>query len=621
MKILLILITLFSFSYADGLDTLLNEYQKESELSKKTKDESAGNLIVYTRDDLERMQVETLKDILKSLRFFPYAENRTAHPDILSQDPLSYASKNVRIYLNETELLTSITGSGFFLFGDMEMDFIDHVEIYQGFPSFDFGVEPATVVIRLYSKTAEHDEGGRVKVTIDNKGSNKQNVYYSGATDDISYFIYANHTDKQQDTYEHQNEILGRDKETNRFYGALSTQNHSVEFHAMQQKGDALLGSTIGLTPKNSNIDMSFLNLSTNSKFLDDSLILNLSYNYAETDFEYNYNPIYGMSSLAYTMLEETFTSSLKKEWELDSNTITVGLQYRYKDFDSTDVKIDNNPVQTRENYNETIYSAFIEDLIALDDKNLITLSVMQQLYKRSNNYKDEDALQLRLGYIYSDKEWVSKTFLSSQELIPGPYLVLATDRELKPETYKSIIQEVSYQTDETISKAILVYSVSENMPMMAPKSDIDPRLEPKSATQEVTTLNAALEFTLHFNKKDKLELQANYMSVDFPDYGEEIVHYNYLIRVLNTISKFDIYNELVINDNFTDIKTGYNYSLGVKYEVNRDFHINFKGDNIFDSALEWNYRTPDLLNNNPTDTLVIPVIEQRFMLGMEYLY
>ncbi len=605
MKILLLLLTFISFSYAQGIDSLLTDYEKESELSNKTKDESAGNLIVYTRDDIERMQVETLKDILKSFRFFPYAENRTSHPDILSQDPLSYASKNVRIYLNETELLTSITGSGFFLFGDMEMDFIDHVEIYEGFPSFDFGVEPATIVIRLYSKTAEHDEGGRVKVTIDNKGANKQNVYYADKTDDISYFMYANRTDKQQDSYEHQNETLGRDKGTNRFFGSLSTQNHNVELHAMKQKGDALLGSVVGLVPKNSNIDMSFLSLSTNSKFLDDSLTLNLAYNYAESDFDYDYNlpNIYNRSSIDYTMKEETFTSSLKKEWELDSNTITVGAQYRYKDFDSGSAK----------DYNEAIYSAFIEDLISLNDKNVITISAMEQLYKRTNNYKDEDALQLRLGYIYSDKKWVSKTFISSQEFIPGPYLVLATDNELKPETYKSIIQEASYQTDKTISKIILAYGVYENMPI------VDATLKPQSSSREVQSLNAALEFTLHFSKKDKLELQANYFNLESPYDSEEIIHYNYLLRMLNTISKFDIYNELVINDGFTNIETGYNYSLGVRYEVNRDFHINFKGDNIFDSGLEWDYKTPTMAN--PQDTLVIPVIEQRFMLGMEYLF
>jgi len=612
MKALLLILICISFSYSEGIDSLLTDYEKESELSNKTKDESAGNLIVYTRDDLERMQVETLKDILKSFRFFPYAENRTSHPDILSQDPLSYASKSVRIYLNETELITSITGSGFFLFGDMEMDFIDHVEIYEGFPSFDFGVEPATTVIRLYSKTAEHDEGGRVKVTIDNKGANKQNVYYADKTDDISYFMYANHTGKKQDTYEHHGETLGRDKETNRFYGSLSTQNHNVELHAMKQNGDALLGSFILSTPKNSNFDMSYLNLSTNSKFLNDSLTLNLSYNYADTTYNYDYNtsnpenyPF--ISSLDYIFTEESFTSSLKKEWELDSHTITVGAQYRYKDFDSGSAK----------DYNEAIYSAFIEDLIALNNKNVLTLSVMKQLYKRSNNYKDEDALQLRLGYIYSDKEWVSKTFLSSQEFIPGPYLVLDTSSELKPETYKSIIQETSYQTEKTISKIILAYGLYENMPIMVPINPV--QLEPQSSSREVKSLNAALEFTLHFNTKDKLELQANYFNLESPYNGEEIIHYNYLLRMLNTISKFDIYNELVINDGFTNLDTGYNYSLGVKYEVNKDFHINLKGDNIFDSGLEWDYKTPTM--TNPQDTLVIPVIEQRFMLGMEYLF
>ena len=59
--------------YAEDIGALLGAYQRASELSNKTKDESAGSLIIYTRDDLERMQANTLKDIIKSLRFFQYA--------------------------------------------------------------------------------------------------------------------------------------------------------------------------------------------------------------------------------------------------------------------------------------------------------------------------------------------------------------------------------------------------------------------------------------------------------------------------------------------------------------------------------------------------------------------
>ena len=88
MKILLLMLMLFSFSVAEGIDSLLQEYEKNSELSNKTKDESAGNLIVYTRDDLERMQAESLQDVLKSLRLFSYIENRIGQTDILNQDEM-----------------------------------------------------------------------------------------------------------------------------------------------------------------------------------------------------------------------------------------------------------------------------------------------------------------------------------------------------------------------------------------------------------------------------------------------------------------------------------------------------------------------------------------------------
>ncbi len=623
MKTLLLFLTFISLSYAEGIDSLLTDYTKESELSNKTKDESAGSLIVYTRDDLERMQAETLKDILKSLRIFPYAENRTARPDIMSQDPLPYYSKSVRVYLNETELLTSVTGSGFILFGDMEMDFIDHVEIYQGFPSFDFGVEPATIVIRLYSKNSEHDEGGRVKLTVGSNGSNKQNVYYSDKEDEISYFMYANHTGKKQDTYEHHDETVARDKETNRFYGSIGTQNHTLELHAMKETGDTFLGSLVGFTPQDSSSKVSFINLSTSSKFFDKSLTLNLSYIDNTTNFKYNYdatnpNNIAPLSFFEQELKEEAFTTSLKKEWKLDAHTMTAGLQYRYKHFDTSNVVLVPPllPIAPQSYDTENIYSVFLEDSISLNDTNLITLSVMSQLYKREKTIKDENLLQMRLGYIYSDKNWVSKTFLSSQEFASEPYMVLHTTNELSAESFISLLQEISYETSKTLSKLVFVYSKNENLLIVDENS---PYLQVINSDLESDLYNATAEFTYKFSQKDKLELQANYFNMSSPQDGQKMEHYHYVARMLNTIGKFDIYNEFIINSGYTKVDTGYNYSLGVKYEVNRDFHISLKGDNIFNSGLEWNYLTPT--SENSPHSINVPVTEQQFMLGMEYLF
>lgn len=630
MNYLFLIFIIFSFVYGqDEIDALLKNYEKESELSKKTKNESAGNLIVYTRDDLNRMQVESLQDILKSLRFFRYFENRIAQPDILNQDPLSYYSKSVRIYLNENELLTAITGSGLILFGNMEMDFIDHVEIYEGFPSFDFGVEAATVVIRLYTKTPEHDEGGRIKGVVGSYGTNKENIYYTDKNDNLSYFVYANNATDKKDIYNNGGETLRRDKDTKHFYGFIASDKHRVELHYQQTDGDGFLGSLVGNTPMETTVESSFINLSSHSKFMNDTLTLNLSYMEAENVFSYRYNPstpgyipipIFPFSvpitSLDQTIKEKAFTSTLKKDWNLDIHRVSIGTQYRYKHFDLTDAKF-NIPIPPimQAYYRENVYSFFLQDLISINDKNSITLSAMKQMYKRGGEVEDPNAIQLRLGYIYSDEDWVAKTFLSKQKFTSEPYMTISPhygNEKLESETYTSIFQEISYKTQKTLSKLILGYGVNKNMPIL------DQNFVIQNSDVDIKGYSAALEFTYLFNERDKLELQTNYSSIESPTGGSTSKYYNHIIRMLNSISKFDIYNELIINDNNDYMPIGYNYSAGVKYAFNKDLHFNIKGDNIFNSGLKRDYYN----KIQPTTEFVrVPVIERRFIIGLEYLF
>ena len=621
MKILLISLIWFSLSYAEGLDALLDSYAQESELSKKTKDESAGNLIVYTRDDLERMQVESLKDILKSLRLFTYTENRMGQPDILNQDPIKYYSSGFRVYLNETELVSGITGSGLILFGDMEMDFIDHVEIYQGFPSFDFGIEPATIVIRLYSKSAEHDEGGRVKATLSTNGAHKENVYYTNSEDGISYFLYANHTDDKKDSYNYENETLKRDTKTNRFYGSVGTKNHTLDFHFMNTKGDALLGPLVGNIPDSTYRENQYVNLSTNSKFLDNSLILNFSYAKIDNEYLSKYDPakptvIGTITSYNQSVDEETFTTSLKKTWNLESHAVTLGAQYRYKSFDMSSLYINGALSPNTQAYDrEDIYSIFIQDLITINDNHLISLSVMDQEFVRNSNVDNQNTLQLRFGYIYTNREWVAKTFISSQEFATEPYMLM-NNPDLEESTYRSILQEVSYVTPQTLSKIVLGYGNSDNMIIPTGYTSIE------NSPIKVPLLTAIAEFTYFFSQKDKLELQANYWYIESPEdkNADPTEHISYVVRMLNSVSNFDIFNELLIHTGYTNVDNAYDYSLGVKYNVNRDFHINFKGENIFDNALDADFY---LLKGSPptTDTVFVPSVERRFTFGMEYLF
>jgi len=632
MKVLYIL---FMFTllplFGSELDMLLDDYKLASDLSQKTKDESAGNLIVYTRDDLERMQVESLKDILKSLRFFTYTENRMAQTDIFNGDPLSYYSQTVRIYLNNTELLTSLTGSGLILFGDMEMDFIDHVEIYEGFPSFDFGIEPATVVIRLYSKSAAHDEGGRVKVQFGSYGTNKQNVYYASKEEEYEYFFYANRNDEKKDEYQHDGEILKRDKRTERFYGSINNEQHKLELHVQKIYADAFLGSLIGGVPTSSTIDSEFINIATESKFMNDSLLVNFSYIDEEEDLAYRYNtplvlytpaPV-GVKTFDQMIYQEAFTASVKKYWDIDGHDISIGLQYRYKHFDINDYTftylVPPAPsTQDRKTYDtQNIYSFFIQDEISLNDNNLLSLSFMNQYYDRNKDASHIHTSQFRLGYTYSKDEFVSKTFISRQEFAPEPYMAISPDYgniDLEADRYTSIYQEISYTLPQTIYRLVFGAGYNEKLPILNDLGQI------VNDTSNVDGYFASLEFTYKFRDKDKLELQANALYIEDP-YASSyalVRQYNYVARLLNTIGRYDIFNELVAHSGYIDRSSSYDYSMGIKYEATKDLHISFKGENLFNDSLEKSYFNKIV----PTvDKVTVPTIEKRVLFSVEYLF
>ena len=351
---------------------------------------------------------------------------------------------------------------------------------------------------------------------------------------------------------------------------------------------------------------------------MNDSLTVNLSYINLGSDVLYEYDanqlPLHP-ATYEQALQEDSFTASLKKEWNLGSHTVSLGAQYRYKHFDMSDVKV-NGISQPYGVYNqEDIYSVFMQDLISLNDNHLLSLSVMDQAYVRNGNFDNQNTLQLRLGYIYSDKEWVAKTFISSQEFATEPYMAV-NNPNLEKTTYTSILQEVSYETSKTLSKIILGYGESDNMIIPDPQGlDI---YNVSNSDIDAVLYTAIAEFTLHFSQKDKLELQANYWYLESPMLDtEDTKHYSYVVRMLNSVSGFDIFNELVIHTGYSDVDNGYDYSAGVKYQVNKDLHINIKGVNIFDTGLERRYMTTGVI----TDSVLVPAIERRFTLGMEYLF
>ena len=66
----LLLLSTFLFAKEADLSQLLQNYASSEALYHKTKIESAGHVIVYSRRDLERMQAYRLSDVLKTIPVF-----------------------------------------------------------------------------------------------------------------------------------------------------------------------------------------------------------------------------------------------------------------------------------------------------------------------------------------------------------------------------------------------------------------------------------------------------------------------------------------------------------------------------------------------------------------------
>jgi iron complex outermembrane receptor protein len=597
---------------------LLDAYEQASDHSNKTKDESVGNLTIYTRSDLDRMQAYTLKDVLKGLRLQHYVENRLGQTDVFNADPQIYNSMPMRIFLDNRELLSSLYGSGLVWFGDMELDFIDHVEIYQGLPSLDVSVEPAQVVVRLYSKTAEHDAGGRVKLLGGSYGSNMQNIYYTQELKEWSYFVYAGHYGDKRKRYDYGSNELSRNKEKQRVFGSITTQHHRFEVHFVKQEGDAFLGPAIAGIPKESRGSLNYFDLFWEGRFLDESLVLTTSYSKAKSsllgDYDQLLSPKAFFNKFYQCNSDESLTLHAQKEFKLQNNTLKFGVQYREKWFESLEVKLNDIVFPYEEDFtNQKVYALYLQDNYAINQNNLLTLSYMYQDYSTSGHEVNEDNThQIRLGYTYTDDTLISKTFASYQEQMPEPYMMIKSHHgnpDLNVTRVKLLIQEFIFQVKNVKTSIMLSFSRFNDYVVLVGNTNTNAK-----ETKDIFAQSITLSY--NFNKNDKLELILDHKTVEI-DNGFHRITNSAVLRMLNSTEHFDFFNELIGFDGYPS-GNGIDYSAGVRYHLNSDLTLSLKGENLFNSGLSWRYMTQPMPNPESID---LPTIDRKVLVGLEWLF
>jgi len=604
--------------YADGdIETLLNEFNQKNDLSQKTIDQNKGHLLLYTRDTLERMHAKTLKDVLKTIPILPYTENRYGLTDPLAPGGITpYSSNLIRLYIDDVEITQGWMGSGLLQYGDITIDFVDHIELYAVPPSFDTSIEPAYMTIFIYSKVPERDSGGKLSLIQASRGSNTQTISYGDKVSGESYMINLSHTKENREKVPNGTDTpLSRDFDRTQIFAYVKNENQMFHLQLIQKKSDTLAGLSYDATPLLSKMDNINLHLDYTMKF-SEYWKVQFAYDHLKTDLWQEDNiPLLIAGGLFNNTLNtvtknSTYSAELTYKNVLGKHHVAMGTKGRVKSLDSLYVqKIGSIPTVFNK---ESILSVFMQDQYELSENELITLGLKYSYVSRNVTYEDDNLFQLRLGYLYTNDTWSYKTYLFRNMFTIDPfsrYFSLNPEQDIKPQTTVGFTQELAYHSKNNKIRLMTFFLKEKNNILDVNKID-----DTKSF---VSVMND--DYTL--DTSNKINVQFAYARYfDIPDIGD-INGYNAYMMLSNSYDSFSVYNGLIWNyDSYSKINH-FDWTSSISWEVSENLTFTLKGENLLNRAQTYNIFRIDPLNGTYMTPLTPSSFDQRVSVEMEYRF
>ena len=635
-KILLSALLVLNLEASDdiNIDDLLHNIEIKTDLSAKTKLENGGISYIYTREDIRKMQAHNLKDILKSTYPMGYSENEYGYADsYTSGNGIPFVSSSIKIYIDNQEITTGLYGSGFMLYGNMDIDFVDHIEVYGGNPTFEYSSEPAFSIIKLYSKTAQKDGGTKLALGAGSYGAKYLNMHNANELKNgWSYFTYGSLNDNKRKRYKHYNSTLSRDSKTAHLFASLSKKNNKILFDVIREKKDAFIGQSIFATPlvnehKNDYLHIGYDTKYNNLAFLASFEQLNNRTNFQDANKDkvltLNQNQTLNRPySLKFDTDSQVYTLGIKYHLNFEQNRLLIGSKYREKHY-KFDIETLNDTLQSdSKNDKQTIATIFLENQYIISQNSILTSGIMGTQVKNNYSVQNDDLLSYRFGYTYANKQWVSKTIVSQLEFSLDPYLVnnslylLHPTQKLDKEQQSIYMQNVKYQQDNYLHEAIFSYVKEKNKLM---SDTTTRRLDTYRHTIKSTSL--AYRYKMDYRSDDNIEFTIGKNKIKNIPIVNSMNQYSATLRNFNRYKKFDFFNEILYYRNDIKKKDYFDYTLSIIYHKTDDLSISLKGTNLLNKARESQYYalSPDTFQQDAP--LSISPIDQSIMLSLEYTF
>jgi len=619
-ELLFLYLILLSPLFSGNVGSILEEYDHKNVLSQKTIDENKGHLVLFTREKLEKMHAKTLKDVFKTTPVMYYHENRYALPDPLATGGFEpYRSNFVRLYIDGVEITQGWAGSGLLLYGDVNIDFVDHIEFYYMTPSFESSVEPAFLTIFLYSKDPKRDSGGKINLLGGSQGYNMETFSYGEQIEDVSYMVNISRTDAKREKIDNgTNTPLSRDFERLQLFSYIKSEDQIFHLQIMKKDMDSLAGASWDATPLVSKLD--FLNLHMDYGIdITEKWHALFSYDWLRSDMQgEDETPLIGVSppsNRLYARIKSTtVTAELTYKDVIGKHHINAGIKGRDKKLDT--IELDDQKVPLPDFYSEKVGSVFFQDQYALTEEQLLSFGISYNYISRNGGVLNDSLLQLRLGYIYTSENWSYKAYLYRTQVALEPlmrYFYPNATQDIGAQTTLGVTQEIAYTNENQYVRLILHMMSDED-------SLLKNTFHNTSDTKYFTTI---LNYDYAFDRDNKVNLQmyyAHYEDIFNLDKLDDISGY---FSFFNSYGDFDFYNGVVWHRNSLDWKNYVDWTSSVTWNISEVLTVTLKGDNILDKAKETSLYRLDVTTVPPTEMtpLSISPIDRRVTIELEYLF
>ncbi len=620
-----LLVNSFSFSYETKPDNLkkqsilylFKKYEEKADLSNKTKKESLGHVIVFTRKDLDIMQANYLADVLKLVPNSNFGPNKYGVESITGLGRRYQISTRYRLYINDHEISSISTYSPFLTYDRYPLDNIDHIEIYFSPGAISASNEPSLMIIKMYTKRPERENATILKGILDNKSGHQLGIFSGRKLDENrSYLFTLSHAKIDFDKLTVNNRDISRDQKRIHLFFQYNVNNWYIDTSLSYVDRRNFFGFSLDGSPEKEGMYSAVGFISATGQFLQDkSLKINLAYDIQRRQIiEKNkqadggiLHPAFKQATLP-TYIDEVRTLhklafTINKEWNTSNNELLIGAFVRYyqQDLDKFSVEYLDGAIKRDEknnpNFNVVDYfwisSIYIENKHNLNDRNLFIIGARLDDYKFEGNKTQKD-INTRVGYIsYPRDNWLIKGFITKGYLLPSMFTVeTSLNKKLDPVNFISYTTESTYKiNNHSISGFLCIEEITNDFTYNPVTRSIE------NSNQKYTIFIGSLRYIWDVNPFNKFEFYVWKSKIDKSSVKTLSPTLGGYTRLLTEYKTWKVYNELVFRDKYTNelynrkVDATFDYTFGISKEFKNGWILKFKGENIFNNSAKVLYK------------------------------